>query len=169
MSQSVEGQEPNEQVTDDTAVDDNDGPQLTLEEWKAEAVKARREAAGKRVKNKEVEAQLAELAELKKAQMTELEREKAEKAELQAEMVLIRKEKAQRDLAAKYKLDDDLAEFIKGDTPEEMEKSAKKLAEKMKSGLPGANGMLAGSRGKPVGASNDLSADKMLRDLIAGK
>lgn len=139
---------------DSTNGDEQVEPELTVEELKAALARANREAAGRRVSNKEKEAELAEYREWKKNQMSEVDRLKAEKAEMEAEVRQVRRENLQRKVAAKAGIDPKLATRLVGDSEEEMLADAKALAAEMPgSGKSTASGLLAGSRGRPVGAT----------------
>lgn len=87
-----------------------------LEYWKSEAKKARSEAAARRVANRDMEAKIkdAKSPEDVAAIVKDFEGK------------LLAKDKEV--VAERYKLPEELAELLKGDTPEELVAHAKKLA-----------------------------------------
>lgn len=141
-------------------LEDNDAlTGLSHEQALAELAKVRREAAGRRLKTKEIEAQLAELQKYKDAEKTELELaiERASKAEEVASKLTREKtaEKAAKDAG----LDPALAEFLKGNTEEELLESAKALAARVGVKQDSAPDLFAGGRGGPVRAGNNSNAE----------
>lgn len=129
---------------------------------RAELTRVRREAAAKRVENNQLKAAQAELQKYKDAEKTELERlaERAQKAEEQASALV--REKTARAAAKAAGLDPDLAEFLKGSTPEELKASAEALAAKTKANS--AVDFIAGKRGAAVTAPT--SAGEQFRNLF---
>jgi hypothetical protein len=124
---------------------------ITLEDALKELKKVRSEAARRRTSGKEKDAQLAEYEEWKKSQLTDLQRAQAEKAEIEAELNKLKKGKLQVALAKKHGLDEDFAELISGDSEEEMNDVAKRLAAKL--GVKGSSkgaALFPGRQGKPV-------------------
>ena len=127
-------------------------PELTQDELLKEVAKLRREAASRRVANKEKDARLKEYDDWKKSQMTEVDRAKAETAELQSTVRELLSEKNRNTAAAKAGLDLEFADRILGDTLEEMTADAKRLAASLGKTAPRkASDALAGQRGKGVG------------------
>lgn len=149
--------EPEE--VEDHLDDDNS---LSKEELLAKLARVNREAASRRISNKEKEQKLAEYEEWKRSQMSEADRLKVERDELKAMNDTLVREKVLGRVAKKANLDEDLVDLIKGDTEEEMLRSAKKLSEKFSKREPEkapARGseLFPGKRGKPVG--NDTGPD----------
>lgn len=143
------------------------GSGLSEEEKDALIAKLRKEAAGRRVSNKEKDAQLKEYADWKLSQMTEVERAKAEKAELQSELKALREENWRDKAAQKAGLDPDFADRVLGETYEEMFADAKRLAAALGKTTPRtASDALAGKRGKPVGGSATMTEDEWLRSEL---
>lgn len=89
---------------------------------------ANKEAAARRKRIDELEAKEKERTE---AEMTELERLKKQNAELLETQKQHAYEQAQRNAAKEAGLDVDLADRIRGETPEAMMEDAKRLAELM--------------------------------------
>lgn len=157
--------EPDDVVDDDAGTDTPDEEKLTPEQLRAELAKVRREAAAKRVSNKELDAKLKEYEEWKKSQMSEAERLKAERDELAAKVAATDKEKLQRDVAREAKLSVKFADRIRGNTREEMLEDAKALAKDLPA-AGGANALMAGNRGTAVGAGAARSEDEWFRELF---
>lgn len=152
------------QAVTSTEADESVDPELSVEDLKAALARANREAAGRRVTNKEKEAELAEYREWKKAQMSEVDRLKTEKADLQAQYDRVQKENLQRKTAAKAGLDPKLATRIHGDSEEEMLADAKALAAEFVGGKTStASGLLAGARGRPVGQDAEETESEWFR------
>lgn len=146
-------------------------PQLSYEELQAELGKVRREAAGKRVANKELESELDAFRKWKESQMTEVEKAQSRLAEIEAERVA-----DWRDIAAsKFGLDEEDMEFIHGSTKADILASAEKYAKKAGKGKSeedsgagrGNPNLFPGTRGTPVGSR---AADKndLLRAQLQG-
>lgn len=146
-------------------------PQLTYEELQAELAKTRREAAGKRVANKELESELDAFRKWKESQMTELEKAQSRLADVDKERFADYVEIAQ----GKFGLEDEDLEFLKGTTKAEILASAEKLAQRLgrtqseEDQTPRGNpNLFPGLRGKPVGSgANDPNA--RLRDQLLGR
>jgi len=147
---------------------DGDGPQddgLTPEQLRAELAKVRREAAAKRVSNKELDAKLREYEEWKRSQMTEAEKVKAERDELAAKVAATDKEKLQREVAREAKLSVKFADRIRGNTREEMLEDAKQMAKDLPA-AGGAGALMAGNRGSAVGSGAARDEDSWFRELF---
>jgi|SRR5690606_8356152 len=127
MSDDIETQEVTPEATE---ADDNLSDERSVEELKAELKKVRREAASRRVANNQKEAELAEFRKWKESQKTELQKAQERAAELEKLVADYEKRDMQLAAAKAAKLDLDLADRIRGNTPEEMLEDAKKLAEK---------------------------------------
>jgi hypothetical protein len=89
---------------------DNEGPKLSYEELQAELSKTRREAAERRIKNRDAEKELDEYRKWKESQMSETQKAQARLAEIEAERIADYTEIAQ----SKFGLEDDDLEFLKG-------------------------------------------------------
>lgn len=151
------------QAGDATEVENTVDQELSVEDLKAALARANREAAGRRVSNKEKEAELAEYREWKKSQMSEVDRLKSENAEIEARLRQAQKENLQRKIAEKAGLDSKLATRLVGDSEEEMLADARALAAELPGGKSTASGMLAGTRGRPVGQSAEESDAEWFR------
>lgn len=127
MSDDIETQEVTPEVTEE---DDSLSDERSVEELKAELKKVRREAASRRVANNQKEAELAEFRKWKDSQKTELQTAQERAAELEKLVSDYEKKDLQLAAAKAAKLDLDLADRIRGNTPEEMLEDAQKLAEK---------------------------------------
>lgn len=124
QDQNPEGQEPDQETdqgTDDTGSDDqgtgDDGDELDADALRSQLTGARKDAAKYRTKNRELTEALA------KAKSPEDFQAVADRA-AQAEAELNR-ERAAR----KFQLPEELVEYLKGDTAEELEESAKRLSQ----------------------------------------
>lgn len=124
----TQGQEPTTETTPTTNAEAppvvNDDPWANIpDEWKwtkAEVESARREAASRRVALKELETKLSEAKspeEFSKAM-----------ADAKASEDSLARELSRERAARKHRLDDDLLEFLTGNTDEEIEAKALKLA-----------------------------------------
>lgn len=146
-------------------------PQLSYEELQAELAKVRREAAGKRVKNNELETELDAFRKWKESQMTEVEKAQSRLSELEKERTTDFREIAQ----TKFGLDDEDMEFIHGTTKAEILAAAEKYAarvgkkvdkeEELSKGNPN---LFPGTRGTPVG-SRAADPNEHLRALLQGR
>lgn len=142
------------EVTGDDTTESN----LTLEDALKELAKVRKEAASKRVQNRDLEEKARKFEEWEQSQMTELEKAQARIAELETGTKTQQKQAALEVAQAKYGFDDEDLEFLRGDTPEQIKESAAKLAKKLKKdvgeekppGTPNPN-LFPGTRGTPVG------------------
>lgn len=155
-------EEPDETVED--AAEPAGEETLTPEQLRAELAKVRREAASRRVLTKEQAAQLKELDDWKKSQMTEAERLKAERDDAVSKLKEAETEKLQRKVARAAKLPSHLADRIRGGTEEEMRVDAEALA----ASLPNApsGGLFGGQRGSAVGADSPPDAASSFRSLF---
>lgn len=120
---------------------------LTASELLAELAKVRKEAAARRVENRELKATQEELQKYKDAEKTELERltERANKAE--ESLAILSQASLKRDVALAAGLEPELADYLKGSTKEELESSAEILASKIKNNTTDLGG---GRRGEPI-------------------
>lgn len=158
------------QETEESNGQENEGekPQLSYEELQAELAKVRREAAGKRVKNNELESELEAFRKWKESQMTEVEKAQSRLAALESERVADYREIAQ----TKFGLDAEDMEFIHGSTKEEILASAEKYSARVgkrdtqESG--GNPNLFPGTRGTPVG-SRAADPNEHLRALLQGR
>lgn len=102
----------------------------TSEEYEAEIRSLRREAANKRVKNNQLDAELEEFRLHKESQKTELQKATELATAMKKELADLRAEKAKTDIAKKVGLDPELADRIRGENEQEMMEDARLLAEK---------------------------------------
>jgi hypothetical protein len=151
---------------------DNEGPKLSYEELQAELSKTRREAAERRIKNRDAEKELDEYRKWKESQMSETQKAQARLAEIEAERIADYTEIAQ----SKFGLEDDDLEFLKGSTKAEILASAEKLASRLGRGKSTAEteevksnpNLFPGTRGTPVGSGKSDYND-LLRRQLAGE
>lgn len=149
LDEDVDVQNQLADLVDDQDEEDRLGG-LTHEQALAELAKVRREAAGRRVSEKQLKADMAELQKYRDAEKTELERltERAEKAErIAAEHA---REKTARAAAKNAGLDPDLWDVLRGSTEEELAASAENLAQRVGTKEAEKVDPLAGFRGGPV-------------------
>lgn len=150
--------------------DAEDGLPDDPESLKREIKKLRRENAAKRTKAKEVEEAAQKWQQHVDSQKTELEKITEENSSLKQENRKLMVQLAQRDLAAEFDLDPDLAEFIVGEDLDEMREKAQKLAEKAankkKSTVPTADTLRAG---KTSPAQTKSTGAELLKQLWNGK
>lgn len=111
-----------------TAETDTDLDQLDIERAKAAIAKRNQENKSLRSRLKELEARDAKLAEIENASKTELERLAEQLAAAQTDAQEARLQVARSRVVAEKGLPADLAEFLTGSTPEELEQQADKLA-----------------------------------------
>ncbi len=122
---------------------------LSLEDAQKVIKDLRREAAGRRVKGKELEEKANKWEEHVQSQKTELEKLTEENALLKQSLEVEKVEKLRASILAEYKLDASDAEFLKG-SEAEMKALAAKLAEKAKNGATTTTDFYAGQRGGQV-------------------
>lgn len=146
---------------------------LSYEELAAELAKVRKEAAAKRVKNKELDSELEQFRKWKDSQMTELERAQNEAKNLKEQ----RKADAIEIAQTKFGLEAEDLEFLRGDSKEEILASAEKLASRLgrkqgeNNNLPGSEvnpNLFPGTRGSAVGAPKG-DANDYLRAQLRGE
>jgi seryl-tRNA synthetase len=137
---------------------------LSYEELQAEVKRVRQEAAARRVANRELEEKAKKWSEYEESQKSELqklqdqlaERDKAiNDAKLEAKRALIAKE---------FNVADEDLDLLVGDE-DNMKRLAARLGKKEEgtgTGTPPSN-LLAGNRGKPVGAGSNFSVDDWMR------
>lgn len=146
---------------------------LTPEQKTAALKAARAEAAGRRVAEKDLKEQLAaaqaQLDEIKKGQMSEIDREKATNAELKEENRKLKLVELRRSVAKEVLEDTDLADLLAGETKEEMQASATLLKSKLspQGQRATASDMFAGVRGAPVGESAEDSEKAWFKSQFA--
>ena len=128
-----------EEVTLDKPEDDKD----------KEIARLRKEAAGRRIQNKDVQAQLAELKALKERDMTELQKSQARLAELEAREAARVYTDTQRKVAKAVGLSMEWADRIRGDSEADMLDDAKSLLKKTTKGQQTITNR--GTTGSPVG------------------
>lgn len=152
--------------TDDGA---GDGA-MSVEELKAELAKVRREAAGRRVANRELEEKAKKYDEWQREQMTEVERLKADLAQAQTTAAEAARERTARSIAREVGLDPDDADLITGKSEDEMRASAERLAARLGARTSGtsrpADGLFGGTRGRPVASHRTKDASQQFLDLF---
>lgn len=138
----------------------------TSDDYEKEIKKLRKEAASRRMANKELDAELAEFKKWKDSQRTELEREKAKSEELALEIAKLKKEKLMVDIAEEFDLDPELIDFIDGADEKEMRRKAEKLAEKgLLKAAKDSDSLRAGAgRGTPVNSKKGSLGGNFLVD-----
>lgn len=155
---------------DADAADNNDSDDLSPEELRAELTRVRREAAGRRVANRELEEKAKKFDEIQREQMSEVERLRADLADAQKSAADASRERLARKVAKAAGLDADDADLITGASEDEMRASAERLAARFAersstSNLPN-NGLFGGSHGKPVAAHRASDAGDAFRKLF---
>lgn len=124
-----------------------------------EIQKLRREAAGRRVKNKELEEAAHKWQEHLDSQKTELEKltERANAAEKEA--ADMRAEALRAKILAEFSIDPDLSDLLVGETEDELKAKAKKLSELKGKSSGKRPDFFAGQRGQAVApAADDLNS-----------
>jgi hypothetical protein len=112
---------------DEDTLDEVSSPAMSDEDKDKLIASLRKEAAGRRVQNKDVAAQLAELKALKERDMTELQKSQARLAELEAIEASRVKNDIQRKVAKAVGLPMSLSGRILGDSEADMLEDAKAL------------------------------------------
>ena len=138
--------------------------ELSVEDLKKELARTRKEAAGRRVQNKDVQAQLDELKALKERDMTELQKSQARLAELEALEAQRSRNDMQRKVARAVGLSMDLADRIHGDSEADMLEDAKAFLARANK-LAGKQQITnRGTTGSPVG--QEAPAKDWLREAF---
>ncbi len=140
---------------------------LSLEDALKVIKDLRREAAGRRVKGKELEEKASKWEEYVASQKTELEKLQEENALLKTTAEATKVEALRARIIAEFKLDPSDAEFLKG-SETEMKALAAKLAEKAKNGASTTTDFYAGQRGGQVAPAAENLNDwftKMWNDV----
>lgn len=145
------------------------GSKLSYEDMATELAKVRREAAERRVANREKEEELAEYRKWKESQMTELEKAQARAADLEKERRADLVELA----ITKFDLDAEDADLISGKTKEEILASAERISKRLGRKPAGEQenrnpNLFPGTRGKPVG-SGTVDHNDELRNRLWGR
>lgn len=172
----MSAEEVQETTADDTESTEGVEPTKaqTPEDKDAIISKLRKENAKRRIDENANAAKLKEFEDWKKSQMTELEKAQADRDEATRERDVLKTEKLRDKVAKKFKLDDDIVEFLGTGTEEEMEERAAKLApkesEKDEKGKPtdagkDSNGLFGGDRGKHV-EPKSKSSTGWLKDMF---
>lgn len=161
--------DPAEAEVEPTEDNDNEGldPKIA-----AKIDKANREAKNLRDRLKVAEAKASQLDDLKKKDLSEVERLSSEKAALEAQLAELRVDNIRRQAALGAELPESLVEFITGATADEANDQAKRLAKLLK---PAENNGETKQQQKPAdlkqgnrggnNAGNTLSRDDLLRQL----
>lgn len=153
----AEGQEVQEITTD--ALVETGVSGLSHEQALAELARVRREAAARRVSEKQIKADLEERQARRDAEKTELERIAERAAKAEGELTKLQKERAARAAAKEAGLNPDLADLLKGETEEELLVSAKALAERMPAPKASTPDLFPGTRGAAVGSTPKSTAE----------
>lgn len=152
MSESEEvTQEATEEVTEETATESK-ANELSHEDALKELAKVRKEAAAKRVANKELSDKAAKYDEYLKSQMTEIQRKDAEIAELKEKNVELSVGSVREKVALKYGLDAETAQLFLGDLVDEdkLEERASAIAKLAPKDEKQKGKSFAGRRGSAV-------------------
>lgn len=149
--------------------------QLSQEELVEYVKTLRKENASHRTEKQAKAKELEEFRTWKDSQKTELQKVQERAESLEAERLSLLRTNA----ALAFGLDEDVAEFVKGDTEDEIKASAQKLAEKFGAnqealaqvaGKTGVTDVFAGNRGVPVNQKVDVkqAANDFMAQLIWG-
>lgn len=143
--------------------------QLSPEELIDYVKTLRKENASHRTAKQTQAAELAEFKAWKDSQKSDLDRAKEEAATLKEEKLSLLKLNA----ALAFGLDEDMAEFVKGDSADEIQASAKKLAGKAGGTTKsGTTDVFAGTRGTAVSdgpKDTKAQANEYMAQLIWGQ
>lgn len=140
---------------------------LGPDELVKEVKKLRRESAKHRTAKQQKDAELEEFRAWKDSQLSELEKAQKKASELEGELTELRREKQQKEAAKAAKLSADVADRIRGNTPEEMLEDAKRLAELFPQG-GSSTAAVAGSAGKTPVTGKGSDTD-WFRNFLNGK
>lgn len=151
MSEEQENEAPEVLPTGPSSTIDN------LEDALKELEKARREAASRRVKNKEVEEKARQWEEHVQSQKTDLEKLTEQVSVLRTDNEKLRFEQLREKVARDSKLDPEDFEFLIGNTEEELKAKAEKLNSRRGKSQ---TDFYAGQRGTPVTATKEETVDE---------
>lgn len=140
--------------------------ELTPEQLKAELSKVRKEAAAKRIANRELEEQARKWKEYEESQKTELQKLQDQLAEKERKLAEKDSEVARAKIAREFNVADEDLDLLVGDE-ENMKRLAARLGKKEEGGSPRPADLLAGNRGTPLGGStNTFSMDSFIRGSV---
>lgn len=146
--------------------------QLSQEELVDYVKTLRKENASHRTEKQATKRELDEFRTWKDSQKTELEKAQERAESLEADKLTLLRTNA----ALSFGLDEDVAEFVKGTTEDEIKASAQKLAEKFGTneaalaqvaGRPPVTDVFAGNRGLPV-TQGPKDAKQAANEFMAG-
>lgn len=130
-------------------------------DWKAEYEKTLAHARKHETRAKENAAAAKELADLKKSQMTEVEKANTERDELAQRLADAEARSVRSDAARKYSLTDEDLELLDGVPADKFDARAKALSERIKAAAP------AGKSGLPAGGGREKPKSTTLGGSIA--
>ncbi|QIP39759.1 hypothetical protein G9444_2515 [Rhodococcus erythropolis] len=130
-------------------------------DWKAEYEKTLAHARKHETRAKENAAAAKELADLKKSQMTEVEKANTERDELAQRLADAEARSVRSDAARKYSLTDEDLELLDGVPADKFDARAKALSERIKAAAP------AGKSGLPAGGEKEKRTPTTLASSIA--
>lgn len=140
---------------------------LTHEQALAELAKVRREAAAKRIANRDLEEQAKKWKEYEESQKSELQKLQEAVAERDRQLAEKAAEVARAKIAREFNVADEDLDLLVGDE-ENMKRLAARLGKPQEQGTPQRPAdLLAGNRGKPLGTSgNTFSMDDFIRGQV---
>lgn len=130
-------------------------------DWKAEYEKTLAHARKHETRAKENAAAAKELADLKKSQMTEVEKANTERDELAQRLADAEARSVRSDAARKYSLTDEDLALLDGVPADKFDARAKALSERIKAAAP------AGKSGLPAGGEKEKTKSSTLSGSIA--
>jgi len=134
-----------------------------LEDALKELDKVRKEAAGRRVKAREVEEKAQKWEEYVHSQKTELEKLTEAKSTLAEQNDHLQKQLLKNEVARTVGLDPEDYEFLVGDTKEELTAKAEKL--KSRRGTAGSPDFFAGQRGARVNPPEEMTTQEYFAQM----
>lgn len=165
MPEEIHSETPVENQSENNVNDGStDVSKLTEEQLRDELGKVRREAAQRRIENRDLKTKADKWAEYEESQKTELEKLQAELAKRDNELSSFKLSAMKTSIAREVGLDADDAELLSGTD----EVAIREQAEKLKARLAPKQGnspvdLLAGKRGQPVGKDSEANIDAMIR------
>lgn len=157
------GQEvPTGESTENTQETENHD-NLSPEQLRAELSKVRKEAAARRVSERELKAQADKWKEYEESQKSELQKLQDAVAERDKKLAEREADVLRAKIARKHNVSDDDLDLLVGDEAN-MERLAKRLGKSEEQGNRSPADLLAGNRGTPVGSKgNTFSMDDFIR------
>lgn len=149
---------------------DNDGSTdvsgLSVEQLKEELSKVRREAASRRIENRDLKEKADKWSQYEESQKTEMQKLQDALAQREQELSGLKLERTKVAIAREVGLDADDAELLSGTDEAKLREQAEKLKARLQpkqDKQPPAD-LLAGKRGAPVGTGADtVSMDALIR------